>query len=294
MKQLTLAKTVKGVGIGLHKGEPIEITLEPLEANSGIVFFRSDLNASYKASPENVINTQMATVLGDDRGFISTIEHLMSAINAYGIDNVRIVLNANEAPVMDGSSISFCMMLDEAGVKELDAPKKIMVIKKPIEVRDGNKFVRLTPTKEPRINYTIKFDNAVIGEQSYNFEFSKKNYIENIARARTFGFLKDVQALRSMNLALGGSLENTIVVDENRILNPEGLRFKDEFVRHKILDAIGDLTLLGYRVFGDYTSYAGSHRLNHLLTKEVLKDKDAYEIVSLEKTTQKAYEKVFA
>ncbi|EPP1518882.1 UDP-3-O-acyl-N-acetylglucosamine deacetylase [Campylobacter jejuni] len=294
MKQLTLAKTVKGVGIGLHKGEPIEITLEPLEANSGIVFFRSDLNASYKASPENVINTQMATVLGDERGFISTIEHLMSAINAYGIDNVRIVLNANEAPVMDGSSISFCMMLDEAGVKELDAPKKIMVIKKPIEVRDDNKFVRLTPTKEPRINYTIKFDNAVIGEQSYNFEFSKKNYIENIARARTFGFLKDVQALRSMNLALGGSLENTIVVDENRILNPEGLRFKDEFVRHKILDAIGDLTLLGYRVFGDYTSYAGSHRLNHLLTKEVLKDKDAYEIVSLEKTTQKAYEKVFA
>ncbi|HHS6952100.1 TPA: UDP-3-O-acyl-N-acetylglucosamine deacetylase [Campylobacter jejuni] len=294
MKQLTLAKTVKGVGIGLHKGEPIEITLEPLEANSGIVFFRSDLNASYKASPENVINTQMATVLGDDRGFISTIEHLMSAINAYGIDNVRIVLNANEAPVMDGSSISFCMMLDEAGVKELDVPKKIMVIKKPIEVRDGNKFVRLTPTKEPRINYTIKFDNAVIGEQSYNFEFSKKNYIENIARARTFGFLKDVQALRSMNLALGGSLENTIVVDENRILNPEGLRFKDEFVRHKILDAIGDLTLLGYRVFGDYTSYAGSHHLNHLLAKEVLKDKDAYEIVSLEKTTQKAYEKVFA
>ncbi|ELD0660347.1 UDP-3-O-acyl-N-acetylglucosamine deacetylase [Campylobacter jejuni] len=294
MKQLTLAKTVKGVGIGLHKGEPIEITLEPLEANSGIVFFRSDLNASYKASPENVINTQMATVLGDERGFISTIEHLMSAINAYGIDNVRIVLNANEAPVMDGSSISFCMMLDEAGVKELDAPKKIMVIKKPIEVRDGNKFVRLTPTKEPRINYTIKFDNAVIGEQSYNFEFSKKNYIENIARARTFGFLKDVQALRSMNLALGGSLENTIVVDENRILNPEGLRFKDEFVRHKILDAIGDLTLLGYRVFGDYTSYAGSHHLNYLLTKEVLKDKDAYEIVSLEKTTQKAYEKVFA
>lgn len=177
MKQLTLAKTVKGVGIGLHKGEPIEITLEPLEANSGIVFFRSDLNASYKASPENVINTQMATVLGDERGFISTIEHLMSAINAYGIDNVRIVLNANEAPVMDGSSISFCMMLDEAGVKELDAPKKIMVIKKPIEVRDGNKFVRLTPTKEPRINYTIKFDNAVIGEQSYNFEFSKKKII---------------------------------------------------------------------------------------------------------------------
>ncbi|MCH5336238.1 MAG: UDP-3-O-acyl-N-acetylglucosamine deacetylase [Campylobacter sp.] len=294
MKQLTLAKSVKGVGIGLHKGEPIEITLEPLEANSGIVFFRSDLNASYKAEPSNVINTQMATVIGDSRGYVSTIEHLMSAINAYGIDNVRIVLNANEAPVMDGSSISFCMMLDEAGVKELDAPKKIIVIKKAVEVRDGHKFVKLIPTKIPKINYTIKFDNAVIGEQNYCFEFSKQNYIEEIARARTFGFLKDVKALRAMNLGLGGSLENTIVLDDNRILNPEGLRFKDEFVRHKILDAIGDLTLLGCRVFGDYISYAGSHHLNHLLTKALLEDKDAYEVVSLSKTSQKAYEKVFA
>ncbi|MBK1973687.1 UDP-3-O-acyl-N-acetylglucosamine deacetylase [Campylobacter sp. TTU-622] len=294
MKQLTIAKSVKGVGIGLHKGEPIEIILEPLEANSGIVFFRKDLNISYKAEPANVINTQMATVIGDHRGYISTIEHLMSAINAYGIDNIRIVLNANEAPVMDGSSISFCIMLDEAGIKELDAPKKVMVIKKAIEVRDGHKFVKLIPTKEPKINYTIKFDNAVIGEQNYCFEFSKKNYIENIARARTFGFLKDVEKLRAMNLALGGSLENTIVVDDNRILNPEGLRFKDEFVRHKILDAIGDLTLLGYRVFGDYISYAGSHHLNHLLTKELLKDEQAYEIITLEKDYEKDYEKVFA
>lgn len=294
MKQVSIAKPVKGVGIGLHKGEPIEITLEPMEANSGIVFFRSDLNATYKADVSNVINTQMATVIGDKRGFVSTIEHLMSAINAYGIDNIRIVLNANEAPIMDGSSISFCMMLDEAGLKELDAPKKIMLIKKPVEVRDKDKFVRLTPTKIPRINYTIKFDNAIIGEQSYNFEFSKKNYIEEIARARTFGFLKDVNMLRAMNLGLGGSLENAIILDDNKILNPEGLRFKDEFVRHKILDAIGDLTLLGYRVFGDYTSYAGSHHLNHLLTKEVLKDPSAYEIVSVEKEYEKTYEKVFA
>lgn len=294
MKQVSIAKPVKGVGIGLHKGEPIEITLEPMEANSGIVFFRSDLNATYKADVSNVVNTQMATVIGDERGFVSTIEHLMSAINAYGIDNIRIVLNANEAPIMDGSSISFCMMLDEAGLKELDAPKKIMLIKKPVEVRDKDKFVRLTPTKMPRINYTIKFDNAIIGEQSYNFEFSKKNYIEEIARARTFGFLKDVNMLRAMNLGLGGSLENAIILDDNKILNPEGLRFKDEFVRHKILDAIGDLTLLGYRVFGDYTSYAGSHHLNHLLTKEVLKDPSAYEIVSVEKEYEKTYEKVFA
>lgn len=294
MRQLTLAKAVKGTGIGLHKGEPIDIILEPLEADSGVVFFRSDLNASYKAAPCNVINTRLATVIGDERGFISTIEHLMSAINAYGIDNVRVVLNSNEAPVMDGSSISFCMMLDEAGVAEQDAAKKIMVIKRAVEVRDGEKFVRLVPSKEPKINYTIKFDHLLIGKQSYSFEFSKKNYIENIARARTFGFLRDVQALRAANLGLGGSLENTVVLDENRILNPEGLRFKDEFVRHKILDAIGDLSLLGYRVFGDYISYAGSHHLNHLLTKEVLKNKDCYELVSLEKSTEKAYERVFA
>ena len=294
MKQLSIAKPVRGVGIGLHKGEPIEILLEPLEANSGIVFFRSDLNLSYKAQANNVIDTKMATVIGDDKGFVSTIEHLMSAINAYGIDNIRIVLNANEAPIMDGSSISFCMMLDEAGIKELDTPKQIMVIKKAVEVRDGDRFVRLLPTKIPRINYTIKFDNPIIGEQNYNFEFSKKNYIEQIARARTFGFLKDANALRAMNLGLGASLENAIILDDNKILNPEGLRFKDEFVRHKILDAIGDLTLLGYRVFGDYISYAGSHHLNHLLTKEVLKDSSAYEIVSVEKGYEEAYEGVFA
>ena len=242
----------------------------------------------------NVINTKMATVIGDNRGYISTIEHLMSAINAYGIDNIRITLNANEAPVMDGSSISFCMMLDEAGIRKLDENKKIMIIKKVVEVRDGNKFVRLTPTKNPIINYTIEFDNPIIGKQNYCFEFSKQNYIDNIARARTFGFLKDVQSLRAMNLGLGGSLENAIIIDDNKILNPEGLRFKDEFVRHKILDAIGDLSLLGYRVFGDYVSYAGSHHLNHLLTKEVLKDSSAYEIVDVDKDYAKVYEKVLA
>lgn len=293
MNQLTIAKSVKGVGIGLHKGEPIELILEPLEADAGIIFYRSDLNLSFKAHPQSVISTKLATVIGNEKGYVSTIEHLLSAINAYGIDNIRIVLNANEPPVMDGSSISFCMMLDEAGIRELDEPKKILLIKKPIEVRDGDKFVRITPTNEPKINYTIKFENPLIGEQHYSFEFSKKNYIAEIARARTFGFLKDVETLRSMNLALGGSLENTVVLDDNRVLNPEGLRFRDEFVRHKILDAIGDLSLLGYRVFGDYISYAGSHHLNHLLTKEILATEEAYEIVSLA-ATEKAYEKVFA
>lgn len=295
MKQKTIAKKVEGVGIGLHKGEPIKITLEPLEADLGIVFYRKDVGVSIKAIPSSVINTQMATVIGNQNGvFISTIEHLLSAINSYGIDNIRIVLDANEIPVMDGSSISFCMMLDEAGIKELNADKKAMIIKKEVEVKDGNKFVKLSPSKNPKFDYTIKFDHPIIGTQKYIFEFSKQNYINEIARARTFGFLKDVQMLRSKNLALGGSLENAVVIDDNRILNPEGLRFENEFVKHKILDAIGDLALVGMPILGDYTSFAGSHDLNHKLTLAVLSDSKNYEIVTLNNQLAKEYSKVFA
>ena len=272
MRQTTIAKKVHNVGIGLHKGEPIRLTLEPLEAGSGIVFYRSDLGVSFKAEPKNVINTQMATVVGSEKGYISTIEHLMSAINAYGIDNIRIIVDANEIPVMDGSSASFCMLLDEAGVRELDANKKALIIKHAVEVREGDKLVRLSPSKSPKFDYTIKFSHPLIGTQHHVFEFSKKAYLKEISRARTFGFLKDVQALRSMGLALGGSLENAVVIDENKILNPEGLRFENEFVRHKILDAIGDLALVGAPILGDYTAFAGSHDLNHKLTLAVLAD----------------------
>lgn len=237
----------------------------------------------------------MATVIGNDKGvYISTIEHLMSAISSYGIDNIRIILDANEAPVMDGSSVSFCMMLDEAGIKELDMPKKIIVIKKEVEVTQGSKFVRISPSSSPKFDYTIKFDHPLIGMQRYVFEFSKKNYIEEISKARTFGFLKDVQMLRASNLALGGSLENAVVMDEFSILNPEGLRYKDEFVRHKILDAIGDLSLMGMPILGDYTSFAGSHKLNHELTLAILADAKNYEVVELNKSTLKEYAKAFA
>ena len=295
MNQTTIAKRVEGVGIGLHKGEPIKIILEPLEADSGIVFYRSDLGMSYKAEPKNVINTQMATVIGDQNGSISTIEHLMSAINGYGIDNIRIVLDANEVPVMDGSSISFCMMLDEAGVKELEAEKKVIIIKKEVVVRDGDKYVLVRPSKRPKFTYTIKFNNPVIGEQNYTFEFTKKNYIEQIARARTFGFLKDVQKLNSMGLALGGSLDNAVVIDDTHILNPDGLRFDNEFVRHKILDAIGDITLLGSQMVGDYEAFAGSHDLNHKLTLEILSDAKNYELVCVGETSlESEFAKVFA
>ena len=294
MRQTTIAKKVHNVGIGLHKGEPIRLTLEPLEAGSGIVFYRSDLGISFKAEPKNVINTQMATVVGNEKGYISTIEHLMSAINAYGIDNIRIIVDANEIPVMDGSSASFCMLLDEAGVRELDANKKALIIKRAVEVREGDKLVRLSPSKSPKFDYTIKFSHPLIGTQHYVFEFSKKSYVKEISRARTFGFLKDVQALRSMGLALGGSLENAVVIDENKILNPEGLRFENEFVRHKILDAIGDLALVGAPILGDYTAFAGSHDLNHKLTLAVLADAKNFELVDLTAEVVREYQKVFA
>ena len=294
MRQTTIAKKVHTVGIGLHKGEPIKLILEPLEADGGIVFYRSDLGISFKASPENVVNTQMATVVGNDKGYISTIEHLMSAINGYGIDNIRIIVDANEIPVMDGSSASFCMLLDEAGVRELDANKKALIIKRAVEVREGDKLVRLSPSKSPRFDYTIKFNHPLISTQHYVFEFSKKAYLKEISRARTFGFLKDVQALRSMGLALGGSLENAVVIDENKILNPEGLRFENEFVRHKILDAIGDLALVGAPILGDYTALAGSHDLNHKLTLAVLADAKNFELVDLTADIVLEYQKVFA
>ena len=294
MRQTTIAKKVHNVGIGLHKGEPIRLTLEPLEAGSGIVFYRSDLGVSFKAEPKNVINTRMATVVGNEKGYISTIEHLMSAINAYGIDNIRIIVDANEIPVMDGSSASFCMLLDEAGVRELDANKKALIIKRAVEVREGDKLVRLSPSKSPKFDYTIKFSHPLIGTQHYVFEFSKKSYVKEISRARTFGFLKDVQALRSMGLALGGSLENAVVIDENKILNPEGLRFENEFVRHKILDAIGDLALVGAPILGDYTAFAGSHDLNHKLTLSVLADAKNFELVDLTAEVVREYQKVFA
>lgn len=294
MKQTTIAKRVESVGIGLHKGEPIKLILEPLDANSGIVFYRSDLGISFKAEPKNVINTQMATVVGNEKGFVSTIEHLLSAINGYGIDNIRIIVDANEVPVMDGSSISFCMMLDEAGICELEANKNALIIKREVEVVEGEKFVRLSPSKNPKFDYTIKFSHPLIGTQNFVFEFSKQNFLKEIARARTFGFLKDVQMLRSMNLALGGSLENAVVIDDNKILNPEGLRYENEFVRHKILDAVGDLALVGAPILGDYTAFAASHDLNHKLTLEVFSDARNYELVALNDEIVKEYSKIFA
>ncbi|MFH0710450.1 MAG: UDP-3-O-acyl-N-acetylglucosamine deacetylase [Pseudomonadota bacterium] len=293
-RQTTIGKKVELVGIGLHKGVPVHLRLEPMESNSGIVFFRSDAGVSIPLTPESVVDTKMATVIGKDGVTISTIEHMLSAIYAYGIDNLRVIVDADEVPVMDGSSMSFCMLLDEAGIVELDTPKKIMRIKKEVEVREGDKYVKLSPSNDLSYDFTIKFAHPVIDKQTYVLNFTKENYKKEIARARTFGFVHEVQYLRSKGLALGGSLENAVVLDDKKVLNPEGLRFTDEFVRHKILDAIGDMSLIGMNFIGNYEAFAGSHDLNHKLTMELLKDPANYEIVELVTAESKELAKAYA
>jgi len=294
MYQTTIKKSVELVGIGLHKGSPVKLRLEPLDSNSGIVFYRSDVDVSIPLIPSNVVDTQMATVIGKDNYVISTIEHLLSAVYAYGIDNLRVVVDADEVPVMDGSSASYCMLLDEAGIVEQDVPKKIMRIKKDIEIKEGEKYVKLSPSPDLQYDFTIKFPHPVIGKQDYVLKFTKESYKKEISRARTFGFLHEVQYLRSKGLALGGSLENAIVLDEKKILNPEGLRFEDEFVRHKILDAIGDMSLIGMNFIGNYEALAGSHDLNHKLTLALLEDAENYEIVELVGEKTRELEKAYA
>ncbi len=282
------------MGIGLHKGEPIRFTLQPLDSNSGIVFYRTDTGTYIEAKPENVVDTRMATVIGNDGKSVSTIEHMLSAIYAFGIDNLLIKIDASEAPIMDGSSTSFCMMLNETGLQELDAAKRVMMLQKEVEVRDGEKFVKISPASTLSYHFQIRFNHPAIGFQEYGFEFSKQAYLEQISRARTFGFLKDVQMLRAHNLALGASLENAIVLDNNKIINNEGLRYNNEFVRHKILDAIGDLRLLGMPYIGKYESFAGSHHLNHLLTKEILRDAENYKIVEASEISDMQLARVYA
>lgn len=282
MKQRTIARKVELVGIGLHKGVPVRMVLEPLEADLGIIFYRSDKGISIPMKPQNIVETTLATVLGKDSVRISTVEHLLSAVSAYGIDNLKISVDNEEIPIMDGSSIAYCMLLDEAGVEELSKPRKIIQIKRPIEVRDGDKFVRVEPNDKTVFDFAIDFKHQAIKEQKYKFVFSKQAYKEEIARARTFGFLHEVNYLRSQGLAKGGNLSNCIVLDESGILNKEGLRYKEEFVRHKILDAIGDMAILGMPLMGSYISFAGSHKLNSLLTQKILSDSNAYEILTLE------------
>ena len=286
MKQRTIQKPIDIVGIGLHKGVPVTMRLEPLEADMGIIFYRSDEGVSIPLKIENVVDTKMATVIGKDDVIISTIEHLLSAIYAYGIDNLRIVIDNDEVPVLDGSSSGYCLLIDEAGIKELTKPKKAIRIKKDVEVKVDNKFVKLKPSKHIVYDFSIDFNHPAIGEQQFHFDYSIEEYKEQISRARTFGFLHDLQSLQSMGLAQGVSMDNVIGLDDHKVINPEGLRYDDEFVRHKILDAIGDMALLGYTMIGEYDAHAGSHHLNHLLTKELFSSEENYEIIDLEEAVE--------
>ncbi|WP_419770671.1 MAG: UDP-3-O-acyl-N-acetylglucosamine deacetylase [Candidatus Marinarcus sp.] len=297
MKQRTIKKSIEIVGIGLHKGVPVTMKLEPLEANMGIIFYRKDEGITIPLTIENVVDTKMATVIGKDGVIISTIEHLLSAVYAYGIDNLRIVLDNDEVPILDGSSSGYCLLIDEVGIQELDASKKALKIKKSVEINtpDGKK-VSLKPSNHIVYDFSIDFSHPVIGEQEFRFDYSISEYKENISKARTFGFLHEVQYLRSIGLAQGASLENAIALDDSKVLNPEGLRYENEFVRHKILDAIGDMALLGYTLIGEYDAHAGSHHLNHLLTKKLFESEENYEIIDLDSAEEesKVFELAFA
>jgi len=282
MRQRTINKSIEIVGIGLHKGIPVKMRLEPLDSDMGIIFYRSDEAVTIPLKIENVVDTKMATVIGKDGVVISTIEHLLSAVYAYGIDNLRVVIDNDEVPVLDGSSSGYCMLIEEAGIKELEASKKVLKVKKYVEVTAEGKKVCLKPSAHIVYDFSIDFEHPVIGQQEYHFDYSIEDYKENISRARTFGFLHDLQYLQSIGLAKGASLDNAIALDGRKVINPEGLRYENEFVRHKILDAIGDMALLGYTIIGEYDAHAGSHHLNHLLTKKLFESEDNYEIIDLE------------
>jgi UDP-3-O-[3-hydroxymyristoyl] N-acetylglucosamine deacetylase len=288
LKQRTVKQLVKTVGVGLHSGTKVELTLRPAAADTGIVFRRVDLNpiVDFSASATGVGDTRMASTLEQDGAKVSTVEHLMSACAGLGIDNLYVDLTAEEIPIMDGSASSFVFLLQQAGLQEQDAAKKFIRVKKSVEVREGQgaqaKWARLEPFNGFKLKFFIEFNHpAVDGTgQTAEVDFDIESYVKEVSRARTFGFMQDVETLRGMGLARGGSLENAIVMDEYRVLNSDGLRYDNEFVRHKILDAIGDLYLIGHPLLASYTAHKSGHGLNNQLLRALLAQPDAYEIVS--------------
>ncbi len=290
LKQRTVKQVVRTTGVGLHSGTKVELTLRPAAANTGIVFRRVDLDpvVEFPASADVVGDTRMASVLVKDSARVSTVEHLMSACAGLGIDNLYVDVSAEEIPIMDGSASSFVFLLQQAGVQEQGAAKKFIRVLKEVEVRQGSganeKWAKLSPYDGFKLDFFIEFNHpAVDGTvQRASVDFGNVSYVHDVARARTFGFMQDVESLRGMGLARGGSLENAIVMDEYRILNADGLRYEDEFVRHKILDAIGDLYLVGYPLLASYTAHKSGHALNNDLLRALLAREDAYEIVSFD------------
>jgi UDP-3-O-[3-hydroxymyristoyl] N-acetylglucosamine deacetylase len=287
LKQRTLKKAISATGVGLHNGEKVTLTLRPAAADTGIVFKRVDLPQPNEilATPNAVHDTRLCSALEANGARVATVEHIMSALAGLGVDNVYIEVDASEIPIMDGSSGPFVYLLQEAGIVEQAAAKKFIRIKKTVEVIDGDKWVRFEPYHGFKIDFTINFNHPVFessGSQ-VKIDFAEDSYINEISRARTFGFMHEVEYLRSNGLARGGSLDNAIVLDEYRVINADGLRYDDEFAKHKVLDAIGDLYMLGHPILGAFYAYKSGHALNNQLLRALMQDETAWEYATFEK-----------
>lgn len=282
MYQRTIAEKISCTGIGLHSGEPVQLTLSPARAGSGIVFVRTDLPIAVEipARPDCVTATQYATTLGRGRATVGTVEHLLAAVYSLGVDNLRVEVEGPEVPVMDGSSASFVFLLRSAGIFDQPAPRARLRVQRPLEIRDGERSIRIEPARELRISYAIDYLHPAIGRQTLtNIAVNGESFEREICRARTFGFLHEVQTLWKLGLARGGNLDNTVVLDEERVLNRDGVRFPDEFVRHKVLDLIGDLALLGMPLEGHVHVERGGHALHQRLLSELLASQRTWRVV---------------
>ena len=287
LKQRTLKKQVSATGVGLHNGEKVTLTLKPGAIDSGIVFTRADLPGAptIQARPEAVRDTRMCSALEHNGARVATVEHLMSALAGLGVDNIIVDVTASEIPIMDGSSGPFIFLLQSAGIVEQPAPKKFIKIKKLVEVKESDKWVKFEPYHGFKMDFTIDFAHPVFENSGQNvkIDFADNSYVKEISRARTFGFMQEVEYLRANGLARGGSLDNAIVLDEYRILNTDGLRYEDEFAKHKVLDAIGDLYMLGHPLLGSFTAYKSGHALNNALLRALLADATAWEYATFER-----------
>lgn len=288
LKQRTLKSLVRTTGVGLHSGTKVTLVLRPAAPDTGIVFHRVDLDpvVDIKADPFAVGDTRMASCLEQDGAKLGTVEHLMSALAGLGIDNAHVDVDAEEIPILDGSAAPFVFLLQSAGIEEQNAPKRFMRVKKVVEVREGDKWARLSPYDGFRLEFSIQFNHPAVDKSgtSVAVDFGDQSYIRNIARARTFGFTQDVEAMQAQGLALGGSLENAIVMDEYRVLNADGLRVPDEFVRHKVLDAVGDLYLVGAPLLASFSAHKSGHALNNRLLRALLADATAWEWATFEQS----------
>jgi UDP-3-O-[3-hydroxymyristoyl] N-acetylglucosamine deacetylase len=279
--QNTVKNKVTLYGIGIHSGKDVEVTLRPAEEGTGIVFNRTDLepSVSIEAIEANVVNTRLSTTIGRNGVVVATIEHLMAALRVCGIDNVYVDINGPEVPIMDGSAAPFVKWIEEAGIKTQSRARKYLVVKRPVTITDGDKKVTIIPSRYFKISFDMRFNHPVVNNQFRSVKLSKSSFNKEIASARTFGFLAEFETLKANGFAQGASLENAVAIGNEGILNKEGLRFADEFVRHKILDAVGDFSLLGYHILGHVKAFKSGHDLNHRLVKELLAESESWELV---------------